>query len=52
MNSVEFYLFNIKKFIISWVAFMYHLILLGKELLFGGFGEEGGINVQNGGVQK
>lgn len=51
MNSVKFYLFKIKKFTVSWVAFMHHLILPGKEFLLGGIAGEGSIfNVQNGGV--
>lgn len=51
MNSVKFYLFKIKKFTISWVAFMHHLILPGKEFLLGEICGEGGLfNVQNGGV--
>lgn len=30
MNSVKFYLFKVKKFMISWVAFLYYLVLSGK----------------------
>ena len=48
MNSVKFYLFKIKKFTVSWVAFMHHLILTRKEFLLGGIAGEGSIfNVQN-----
>ena len=38
MNSVNFYLFKIKRFTIYWVAFMHHLIFSGKGLPFSGIG--------------
>lgn len=43
MNSVKFYLFKIKKFIIFWVVFMYYLIFLGKEFFLGEICGEGGL---------
>lgn len=53
MNSVKFYLFKMKKFTVSWVAFMHHLILPRKEFLLGGIAGEGSVfNVQTEGFKN